>query len=140
MCGAIPLALLATGLQTANTLRQGRIADKQAKADAAAGAQKATEAETDAARDAATLRKQQSAALAQRRAAFAKSGVRLVGSPLISLGDLSDDYDSDVEDVLEQGRRTARNLRGQSSAAKSRGLSTRLNTATRVGTSLLTGG
>lgn len=140
MCGALPVALLATGLQTANTIRQGNIAEKQAKADARAASVRAGEAEADSVKEAALLRVRQSADLARRRAAFARSGVRLTGSPLISLGDVSDDYDSDIETVLEEGRRQARGLRGQASAASARGLSTRLNTGTRVGTSLLTGG
>ena len=139
MCGAVPAALLATGLQTANTIRQGNIAEKRAKADALEASRRAKEARADAARQAAELRRRQSADLARRRAAFAKSGVRLVGSPLISLGDLSADYDSEIEDVLERGRRSARGLAGQASAVRARGLSTRLNTGTRVGTSLLTG-
>ncbi|MEM1396241.1 MAG: hypothetical protein AAGH38_02190 [Pseudomonadota bacterium] len=137
MCGPVPAALAATGLQTFSTLSRGRIASKQAKADAQEAARRASEAEADTKRDLAELKRRQNAELARRRVAFAKSGVRLAGSPIAALGKVRSEFDEEAGDIRRRGSRAARGLRNDSSSAKRRGTSGRVGTVSNVGTSLL---
>jgi len=125
--GTIAL-IVGTSLQAAGQIQQGRVAEAEGEAQEEWAEYNAKVMEADAAERMAAAKmeesrvaREQKMARGVQKAAFAKAGVTLEGSPLEVIADTYEQYAIDRGLVLRQGLLASRGLRQQAQFARYRG-------------------
>lgn len=110
---------LMAGLNVANTISQHQAQRRRASAQAAELQASAAQAREEAAADADQLRRRNRQLLGRQRALFAKSGVKLEGTPLGVQSDTATQGEIDVESRLRRGDYVAETLLGRAAGVRS---------------------
>lgn len=133
-------ALLAAGLSAVSAISQGQAAKKQANFQAAVNEQQAARERQVAAGEESDFRRQQSALLAERRAALGKSGIDISkGTPLLTASDFAAETELQALRIRSGGETQATRLQQQAALTRAGGKAAQRQGFFRAGSSLLSG-
>lgn len=134
------LAAIASGVQAASQVIGGINASKQAEFEGQVYEQQAARAKEVAAENERDFRKNQSAALAEYRAAAGAGGVSLdVGSPLASFVDFAGETELQAQRIRKGGETNVTRLQQQAALSRMAGNNALIGGLGRAGSTLLTG-
>src|SRR5574337_722926 len=142
--GALPIiALAATGIGTVVSAA-GSIMSGKREAEAAKAQARLSELQADAElkrgdREEANMRREAARLISQQRAAYAASGVRLEGSPLLVMAQTIQDSEKDILMLQKETDAKALAYRMQSRIFEDTASTARTSSVFRAGSTILTG-
>src|SRR3990172_2587929 len=140
MAAASTMALIAAGMMAIGSIQQGRAANAQAKFQAAVNDQLAARDRQIAVGEEQDFRKQQSALLAERRAALGGSGIDIgKGTPLLAASDFAAETELQARRIRAGGETQATRLQQQAGLTRAGGRAAQQQGLFRGGSSLLSG-
>jgi len=132
--------LIAAGLGAAGSIQQGQAAKAQSKFQAAINDQQAARERLISAGEEQDFRRQQSALLAERRAAMGKSGIDIgKGTPLLAASDFAAETELQAQRIRAGGETQATRLEQQAALTRAGGRAAQQRGLFRAGSTLLSG-